>query len=142
MNETLTQLKEELKDAYDYFIVPKAVLDTPIELEKMLREDGAYYTLNELSNELGSFFTLTDAIDDRFVKFRWAVPANGEEALIIGYLKDKGLVDMRDNGIDDSLNYTVEEIDFTALNGNEFGFFKRFEMKSVPKPEVVEDELS
>jgi len=138
-NETLTQLREELKDAYDYFIVPKAVLDAPIELDKMLKEDGTYYTLNELSNALGRFFTLEDVVDDRFVKFRWPVPANGEEALIIGYLKSKGLVDMRDNGVDDSLNYTVDEIDFSKLNGNEFGFFKRFEMKSIPKPKMEEE---
>ena len=135
----IEQIKNELADAYDYFIVPKAVLDVPIGLEKMQREDGSYYTLNELSKELGSLFTFVDVIDTRFVKFRWAVPANGEEALIISYLKSKGLVDMRDNGIDDSLNFTVNEIDFVNLKGNEFGFFKRFEMKFIPGTQLVEE---
>ena len=133
-------IQEELKEAYDYITVPKATLDTPIELKKMLKEDGTYYSINELSDELGEFFTPVDIIDDRFVAFRWAIPANGEEALIITYLKSKGLVDMRDNGIEDELNFTADEIDYTNLNGNECGVFRKFEMKHVPKvvePEVV-----
>jgi len=130
---------EELKEAYDYIIVPKATLDTPIELEKMLKEDGTHYSINELSDELGEFFTPTPIIDDRFVAFRWAIPANGEEALIITYLLSQGLVDMRDNGIADTLNYKADEIDYTVLNGNECGVFRKFEMRDVPK--VVEPEI-
>jgi len=133
-------IQEELKEAYDYIIVPKETLDTPIELKKMLKEDGTYYSINELSDELGEMFTPVDRIDDRFATFRWAIPANGEEALIITYLKSKGLVDMRDNGIEDELNFTADEIDYTSLNGNECGVFRKFEMKHVPKvvePEVV-----
>ena len=129
-------IQEELKDAYDYIIVPKALLDTPVELEKMLKEDGTYYSINELSAELGSLFQPVDMIDDRFTAFRWPIPANGEEALIITYLKSKGLVDMRDNGIADQLNYTAEEIDYTALTGNECGVFRTFEMRHVPTPAV------
>jgi len=125
---------EELKEAYDYIIVPKATLDTPIELKKMLiKEDGTYYSINGLSDELGELFTPVDIIDERFVAFRWAIPANGEEAFIITYLKSKGLVDMRDNGIEDELNFTADEIDYTNLNGNECGVFRKFEMKYVPK---------
>ena len=124
---------EELKEAYDYIIVPKATLDTPIELKKMLKEDGTYYSINELSDKLGELFTPVDIIDERFVAFRWAIPANGEEAFIITYLKSKGLVDMRDNGIEDELNFTADEIDYTNLNGNECGVFRKFEMKYVPK---------
>jgi len=139
MNETLTQLKEELKDAYDYFIVPKAVLDAPVELSKMQKEDGSYYTINELSDLLGKDFTPTTTIDNRFMKFRWAIPRNGEEALIVTYLLSKGLVNMRDNGIDDALDYTVDEIDFTALQGNEFSVFGMHEIKKVPNPPMEEE---
>jgi len=134
-------LVEELKDAYTYVVVPKIVLNIPIELKKLLKEDGSYYTLNELEKDLGSLFVLTDVIDDRFVKFRWSIPLNGEESLIIGYLKSKGLVDMRDNGIADSLNYTVEEIDFNNLNGNEFGMFNMYEIKQLPIPTIEEMEI-
>jgi len=132
-------LRKELPDAYTYIVVPKAVLDVPIEMKKMLKEDNTYYTLNELEKELGDLFVLTNSIDDRFVKFRWSIPMNGEEALIIGYLKSKGLVDMRDNGINDALNYTVDEIDFNALNGNEFGVFNAHEIKHLPWVEVKEE---
>ena len=131
-------LKDMLKNSYTFIVVPKAVLDTPIEMKKMLKEDGSYYTLHELEKELDSLFELTDAVDERFVKFRWSIPLNGEEALIIGYLKSKGLVDMRDNGVSDSLNYTVDEIDFTNLNGNEFGIFNAYEIKQLP--EIHEEE--
>ena len=130
---SLEVIKEELGNAYDFFIIPTSALDIPIEMDKMLKEDGTFYSINELSSLLGDFFTPTPIIDERFSKFRWAVPANGEDSLIIGYLKSKGLVDMRDNGIDDALNSRVDEIDFTALNGNEFGYFRRFELQKVPK---------
>ncbi len=130
-------LIDDLKDAYDYIVIPKAVLNVPIELPKLLKDDGSYYSIQELSDVLGAQFVLTDAIDDRFVKFRWSIPRNGEESLIVTYLKTNGLVDMRDNGIADALNYTVDEIDFTSLVGNEFGIFSMAEIRKVPTPEVV-----
>jgi hypothetical protein len=137
---SLEIIENGLKDAYTYLVVPKVVLDTPIELAKMAKEDGTYYTLNELSQALGKMFVLTNVIDDRFVKFRWSIPLNGEEALIVEYLKSQGLVDMRDNGVDGELNYTVDEIDFSKLNGNEFGLFAMQEIKLVPVPQVADEE--
>jgi len=136
---SLDILRDELKDAYDYIIVPTSALDVPVELSKMQKEDGSYYTINELSDLLGKDFTPTTTIDNRFMKFRWAIPRNGEEALIVTYLLSKGLVNMRDNGIDDALDYTVDEIDFTALQGNEFGVFGMHEIKKVPNPPMEEE---
>jgi len=132
-------LIEELRDAYDYIVVPTAMLDTPVELAKLQKDDESYYSINELTQVLGDQFVVTAAIDDRFSKFRWMIPRNGEEALIVQYLKSKGLVDMRDNGIDDGLNYRVDEIDFSSLNGNEFGIFSMYEIKQVPKPQPLEE---
>lgn len=129
----IEDIKNELKNAYDYIVVPASVINVEVELPKMEKEDGGYYSLQELSDELGDFFSYSEFVDDRFVKFRWAIPRNGEEELIIGYLKEQGLVDMRDNGIDDDLNYRVDEIDFTALNGDEFGIFSLFEIKEISK---------
>jgi len=136
---SLEQIANGLPKAYDYLVVPKLMLDTEVKLPKMLKEDGVtYYTINELSEALGKLFIPTDSIDTRFVKFRWSIPRNGEEALIATYLSSEGLVNMRDNGIADELNYKVEEIDFTALNGNEFGIFSNEEIREVPV--VVVDE--
>ena len=132
-------LIEELRDAYDYIVVPTAMLDTPVELAKLQKDDESYYSINELTQVLGDQFVVTAAIDDRFSKFRWMIPRNGEEALIVQYLKSKGLVDMRNNGIDDGLNYRVDEIDFSSLNGNEFGIFSMYEIKQVPKPQPLEE---
>jgi len=136
---SLDKLRQELKDAYDYIVVPTATLDIPVELSKMQKEDGSYYSINELSEVLGKDFTPTAVIDNRFSKFRWAIPRNGEEALIVTYLLSKGLVNMRDNGIEDELDYTVDEIDFSNLQGNEFGVFSMHEIKQLPVPEMEEE---
>jgi len=125
-------IAEELKDSYTYIVCPKGMIDTPVELAKMLKEDGvSYYTLNEIHDALGNQFTFTPSIDERFVKFRWNINMNGVDKLLSDYLLTKGLVDMRDNGIV-GLNYEVNEIDFTVLNGNEFGIFSMVEIKQVP----------
>jgi hypothetical protein len=129
---SLDTIKKGLQDAYTYLVVPKAVLSVPIQMQKMQKDDGTYYSIEELSDELGNLFVPTDVIDDRFVKFRWSIPMNGEEQLIIDYMKVQGLVNMRDNEIDDELDYTVDEIDFLSLNGNEFGIFSMEEIKQIP----------
>jgi hypothetical protein len=129
---SLDTIKKGLQDAYTYLVVPKAVLSVPIQMQKMQKDDGTYYSIEELSDELGNLFVPVDVIDDRFVKFRWSIPMNGEERLIIDYMKVQGLVNMRDNGIDDELDYTVDEIDFSSLNGNEFGIFSMEEIKQIP----------
>jgi len=138
---SLDKLRQELKDAYDYIVVPTSTLDVPVELPKMKKDEESYYSINELSKVLGKDFTPTAVIDDRFSKFRWAIPRNGEEALIVTYLLSKGLVNMRDNGIEDELDYTVDEIDFPSLQGNEFGVFSMYEIKQLPVPQET-DEVS
>jgi len=136
---SLDKLRQELKDAYDYIVVPTGTLDVPVELSKMNKGDGSYYSINELSKVLGKDFTPTAVIDDRFSKFRWAIPRNGEEALIVTYLLSKGLVNMRDNGIEDELDYTVNEIDFPSLQGNEFGVFSMYEIKQLSVPQETDE---
>lgn len=139
---SLEQISKGLQDAYDYIVVPIGMMDTPVELTKLEKYDDTglvigHYSINELSVLLGNKFIPTKAIDDRFMKFRWSIPRNGEEALIVNYLLSSVLVDMRDNGIVDALNFTVEEIDFTTLVGNEFGVFSNEEIKLLPAIETL-----
>lgn len=131
---SMEQIATELKDAYSYIVAPKAMLDTPVEMSKLLKDDGLnYYTINDICLALGKQFELTEVIDDRFVAFRWSLNMNGVEGELVTYLKTKSLVDMRDDGIIDTLNYEVEEINFDTLNGNEFGIFGMNEFRKVPK---------
>jgi len=123
-------LRRELRSAYTYIVVPKAMLNAPVEVEKMELTDGGHGTLNQLSAELGSAFTPVPAIDERFMKFRWLLATNiNAEQNMIDFLLEQDLVNMCADGMD---------IDYESLNGNEFGVFDALSVKSVKK--LVETE--
>ena len=145
----MANLAERLQRGYTYIIYPCKVPtgvegetldmgDIPVELEKMAKvdEDGniiGYYSINELSRELGKAFVPVQILDDRFKLIHWAFD-EGEDAdgmtdkkATIELLESKGLVNMR-AGIKE-----VKDIDFTSLQGNEFGIFGSYEVTEVPK---------
>lgn len=134
---SLQIIQEILRDGYDYFVVPKTVLDVPIQMSEMAKEDengnptDAYYSLNELHKALGSQFTFVPVIDDRFVAFRWAVDWDDTQSVIIDYLTSNGLTDMRDNGTGGRLKVT--DIDFSSLKDTDVGMFNLLAFKKVPK---------
>lgn len=134
---SLQIIQEILRDGYDYFVVPKTVLDVPIQMSEMAKEDengnptGAYYSLNELHKALGNQFTFVPVIDDRFVAFRWAVDWDDTQSVIIDYLTSNGLTDMRDNGTGGRLKVT--DIDFSSLKDTDVGMFNLLAFKKVPK---------
>ena len=137
---SIQTLKTSLRRAYDMVVVPKIMLDTPIAMKKMQKEDEEgnlieeYYSINELSTIFGNFFTPIDIIDDRFVAFRWSIPRDEEEETNLReYLQANGLVSMRAKGV------AVVGIDFTTLVGNEYGIFSNEEFMDVPR--VVVDDL-
>ena len=142
MTEQLQAIYNRLENGHEYIIYPLAMGDEPIELSKTAKidEDGnqvGYYTINELSAELPKgFLKPIPYIDDRFMLIRWAfdkgVTIDGytDESATIELLKSKGLADMREG------KTLVSDIDFTALNGDEFGIFGSHEIGQVPK--VVE----
>lgn len=133
-----------LSNSYDYIVAPKAMMDTPIELSKLAKFNEnndiiGYFSINELVQTLGSLFVPIDIIDERFIGFRWSFDRNREEQVTIDYLKTVGLVNMREQV--GELDKKVDEIDFTTLNGNEFGIFSLLEFKQIPyTPPVVEEE--
>jgi len=136
---SLQTIQEVLRDAYDYFIVPKAMLDTPVQLSEMIKQDkngndiaGEYYTLNEVQNALGNQFTFLPIINPDFVGFRWMIDWDRTESTIIQYLEDNGLVDMRASSTE--FKKKAQEIDFVNLVGNEYGIFSKLAFKKISKP--------
>lgn len=134
-----------LSNSYDYVVIPKSVLEVPVELSKLakLDENGVvtgHYSIGELSRTLGSLFVPIDIIDERFTAFRWSFDRNREEALVIDYLKALGLVNMREKV--GELDKTVGELDYNTLNGNEFGIFSIIEFKQIPyTPPIIEEPI-
>ncbi len=151
----MSNLAERLQRGYTYIIYPCKVPvdakgntidmgDIPIELEKTTKydEDGnitGYYSINELSAELGKAFVPVQILDDRFKLIHWAfdegVNAEGftDKSATIDLLKSKGLVDMREG-----IQYP-KDIDYTSLVGNEFGIFGSYEILEVPKTIPTEE---
>lgn len=124
------ELEQYFVNGFDFVVIPKAVMDVPIELSKMKREDDSYHTINTLSEVLGTLFVPTAIIDERFVVIHYGFDRNGEEQLFHTFLQSKGLVNMRGE------LQGVEEIDFGVLNGNEYGIFSALEVQHVPQVAV------
>jgi len=113
-------------NGHDYIIVPKAVREVPIVMSKMLKDDGSYHSIASLEEMLGTLFVPTQKIDDRFILIHYGFGRNGEEQLFHTFMQGAGLVNMRGE-LDD-----VNAIDFTKLNGNEYGIFSEWEAQVIP----------
>lgn len=72
--------------------------------------------------------------EDRFITIQYAFAKNGEEQASKAMLTEMGLVDMRAS--DGEWDKSAGEIDFDALNGNEFGVFSELEMQGIPTKEM------
>ena len=139
---TIQTIANELRDAYSYIVAPKAMLNTPVEMPDMQKEDeeGAlineYFSIQEVADALGNQFKLVEKIDDRFVTFRWHLDHDDTELDLIDVLKGAGLVDIRATEAGRKLK--AKDIDYASLNGNEFGVFTVRTIRDVPNVEVEE----
>jgi hypothetical protein len=120
------EIQDYIYMGHDFIVVPKAVKDVPIVMSKMVKEDGTYHSIATLEETLGTLFQSTHIIDDRFILIHYGFSRNGEEALFHSFMQGAGLVNMRGE------LESVEAIDFTNLNGNEYGIFSEWEVQSVP----------
>ena len=110
------EILDTLKDGYDYIIVPKHVMDLPIEFRTMelVDEDGnttGYASINELSKQLGDLFSPVELAND-YCGYRWCynIGMRHESVEVFeAYLKAKGLVDIQDK--------TTGEFNFDIKNG-------------------------
>jgi hypothetical protein len=95
------KIREILVEAYDYIIVPKTVMDSPIELSTMTKvdEDGndiGYASINELCQAMGSLLAPIE-VSELHVAYRWSYDIGlNEHTNFMTYLTSKGLVNMRD----------------------------------------------
>ena len=135
MAYTVDDYRARLRRGYEYVIVPTNTLDTPIVDKDFIKSDVplTYWTLNELSQALGSDFVLVQYFDPYYRLFHWTFnkgyllgQENAEQRLIAAF-KGMGLTDMRDD------KELVSEIDFENLEGTELGVFGSDEIFEVPK---------
>jgi hypothetical protein len=85
-----------LRDGYNYIIVPNVIINAPIQLETMKKEDDSYATVNELSEHLGKQFK-TILLKNGYVGYRWAYDIGVDEHKhFANYLESNGHINMRD----------------------------------------------
>jgi hypothetical protein len=99
-----TKIEEILKDSYNYIIVPKALMDVPVEVSTMelieVDEEGneisaGYGCMNDLINELGTLFK-PEEISKDYIAYRWCYNIGvNEQDVFKSYLESKGLVNMQ-----------------------------------------------
>ena len=134
----MINIQEYFTSGYDYIIVPKLAVDVPITMKLMLVEatedtEEFYHTINTLSTALGSLFTPTPIIDERFIVIHFGFDKDNSEADFREFLELNGMVAMR--GVVDS----VDSIDFASLADNAYGVFSAREIKYVPKHNPIEE---
>jgi hypothetical protein len=130
---TIRDLAERLKSGGEYIVYPKAMGDVPVELPKMAKydEDGeivGYYSINELSRELGRLLTPLPFTDTGSLMFiRWSfdkkiVNDTSDEEATRKILGDADLNDI-----------TNESFEISELVGDEYGIFGSYEFKQLLK---------
>ena len=116
---------------FDWLIVPKAVLDVPITMTKMMKDDGSYLSVNGLVEQLASegyVLNVVPVIDDRFILVHYGFTYEedaDERAMLKEFLTGMGLVNMR-------VGKQLGEIDWANLADNAFGIFTAVEIQNVP----------
>ena len=117
---------------FDWLIVPKAVLDVPITMSKMKKDDGSYLSVNGLVEQLASegyVLNLANIIDNRFVVVHYGFTCEedaDERAMLKTFLNGMSLVNMR-------VGKQLNEINWNTLTGNEYGIFSAVEIVEVPQ---------
>jgi len=135
----MSNLREYFVRGYDYVIVPKGIAGVPITMATMYveateEEEAYYHSVNTLDKALGSLFTPTPIIDDRFICIHFGFDKDNSEADFRTLLESKGLVAMR--GETDG----VDSIDFDSVVDNAYGVFSAREIKYVPSVKSEEGE--
>jgi len=92
-----------LKDSYNYIIIPKALMNVPVEFSTMelieVDEYGnetsaGYGCMNDLVMELGSFLQVTE-LPNGYIAYRWCYDIGfNEQDKFKSYLESKGLVNI------------------------------------------------
>lgn len=119
-------LFDYIKNGYTKLVVPSAMVGVPIEMPKLLKEDGSYYSINDLHTEFGAFYTPIKVTPDH-IMVRWAFDDDGiEKADFLAYMGAKGMVNHRPAGV------KADAIDWGALPPNGFVILAEHELEFVP----------
>lgn len=130
------EIRKYFENGYDYIVLPKGVLDAPIAMSKMMKEDGSYLSVNGLVEQLeseGYLLNIVNVIDERFVLVHYGFTYEedaDERAMLKEFLTGMGMINMR-------LGKKLDAIEWEALNGNEFGVFTAVEVGMLPRAEGI-----
>lgn len=119
-------LFDYIKNGYTKLIIPSAMSAAPIEMPKLLREDGTYYSIDDLHDRFGALYTPVRVTSDH-IMVRWAFDDDGiEKADFLKYMESKGMVNHRREGV------KADEIQWDKLPANGFVIVAEHELKYVP----------
>lgn len=126
-------LFDYIKNGYTKLVVPSAMAGVPIEMPKLLREDGTYYSINDLHAEFGEFYSLKFKVTANHIMVRWAFDSWKEEMEFLQYMESTGMVNYGAPGV------KVVDVDWSTLPANGFVVVKEHELGSVPQYVEIAD---
>lgn len=119
-------LFDYIKNGYTKLIIPSAMSSVPIEMPKLLREDGTYYSIDDLHDRFGALYAPVKVTSDH-IMVRWAFDDDGiEKAAFLEYMESKGMANHRREGV------KADAIQWDALPPNGFVIVAEHELKYVP----------
>jgi hypothetical protein len=113
--KNLHLIKSILKDSYNYIIIPKALMNVPVEFSTMelieVDEYGnetsaGYGCMNDLIEALGSLLEVTE-LPNGYIAYRWCYDIGfNEQDKFKSYLEGKGLISIHPK--EDVFNFDVD----------------------------------
>ncbi|MCB5278948.1 MAG: hypothetical protein LHW59_05460 [Candidatus Cloacimonetes bacterium] len=142
----LEYLRKKLMDRDRYILIPNSMKDYPIQMSKMQKDDeegnllvGEYYTVQDLADYFGKFYTIIPWVDDSHSLITWGSSANGEMTALKDSVLTEGLVNVRDGGGEFELE--TSDVDWANIPENGFAIFSLSDLRDVPKVAVVVEEV-
>lgn len=132
-------MEDKLIIARDRLIlVPNSALTTPVPMSRMQKDDendillNEYYSLQDLSDHFGSFYTILPWVDDFHSIATWTTIREEEMVLLKQLLTQSyGMIDIRNRGT--GVELLASEINWALLPLNGFGIFSHASLVDVPK---------
>jgi hypothetical protein len=137
--KNLHLIADILKDSYNYIIIPKALMNVPVEFSTMelveVDEDGnetniGYGCMNDLVNAIGDLFK-PEELYNGYIAYRWCYNIGvNEQDVFKNYLESKGLVNMQSK---------YGEFNFDIPNGYAMCDIRTY--RSIPRPSSDESNI-
>lgn len=117
-----------LTHGYDFLVFPSTIYGLQFPMEKFKKDNGIFYSVKTIEDDY-QYIRAVHIIDSRFMVLNICFSndeLDDERNTMKDFLVSQGLVNMR-------VGVRLEDIDYSLLNGNEFGIFSAFEIETVPQ---------